>query len=187
MAFYDSYETADGKYMAVGCLEPQFYAEFLNGLGIDATDLPHQWDPRSQDRLRRIFADKFKTKTRDEWWAIFEHADACTTPVLTFTEAEQNSHIRARSGRHLVVVGGDERRDRYPRSSARLSRLRLRRGGARAQHRCRRVTPALPISSGQVQDSGADRRGRFAAADAIGKIRKIAVRESAGADSPSVP
>ncbi|MGW6727986.1 CaiB/BaiF CoA transferase family protein [Nocardia sp. NPDC055029] len=98
MAFYDTYETSDGKYMAVGAIEPQFYAEFLDGLGLESANLPHQFDPHSQDMLRELFAEKFKTKTRDEWWAIFEDTDACTTPVLTLSEAEQNSHIRARAG-----------------------------------------------------------------------------------------
>ncbi|MFB7720273.1 CaiB/BaiF CoA transferase family protein [Nocardia sp. NPDC056100] len=104
MAFYDTYETSDGKYMAVGCIEPQFYAEMLKGLEIDPTGLPFQIDPNGQDELRKIFTEKFKTKTRDEWWAIFEHTDACTTPVLTFTEAEQNPHIQARTG--LIEIDG---------------------------------------------------------------------------------
>ena len=57
-----------------------------------------QLDPAGQDHLRELFADRFKTKTRDEWTAIFEGTDACTTPVLTFTEATENEHIVARNG-----------------------------------------------------------------------------------------
>ncbi|RJO76720.1 CoA transferase [Nocardia panacis] len=98
MAFYDTYETADGKYMAVGAIEPQFYAELLRGLAIDPEGLPHQLDPNGQAQLKELFAARFKTRTRDEWTAVFEGTDACTTPVLTFEEAEKNSHINAREG-----------------------------------------------------------------------------------------
>ncbi|MFE3732539.1 CoA transferase, partial [Nocardia sp. NPDC059154] len=104
MAFYDTYETADGKYMAVGAIEPQFYTELLRGLQIDADSLPEQTDPAGQDELRKLFAEKFKTKTRDEWAAIFDGTDACCTPVLTLTEAEQNAHIVARNS--LIEIDG---------------------------------------------------------------------------------
>ena len=102
--FYDTYETADGKHMAVGALEPQFYAELLKGLELDAADLPHQLDPAGYPKLREIFTDKFKSKTRDEWTAIFDGTDACTTPVLTFAEASDNPHIAARGS--LIDVDG---------------------------------------------------------------------------------
>lgn len=104
MAFYDTYETSDGKYMAVGCIEPQFYAELLKGLEIDPEGLPHQLDPAGQDQLRKLFTEKFKTKTRDEWTAIFDGTDACTTPVLNFTEATANEHLVARES--LVEIEG---------------------------------------------------------------------------------
>ncbi|MFI6367704.1 CaiB/BaiF CoA transferase family protein [Nocardia sp. NPDC050630] len=104
MAFYDTYETADGKYMAVGAIEPQFYAQLLAGLEFDPEYLPEQNDPDSQEYLRKLFADKFKTKTQDEWTAVFDGTDACCTPVLSWTEAEQNSHITARSS--LIELEG---------------------------------------------------------------------------------
>ncbi|WP_068278682.1 CaiB/BaiF CoA transferase family protein [Aldersonia kunmingensis] len=104
MAFYDTYETSDGKYMAVGAIEPQFYAELLRLLELDAADLPGQLDPAGQDTLRKIFTEKFKSKTRDEWAAIFEGTDACTSPILTFAEAPQNAHIAARGA--LIDVDG---------------------------------------------------------------------------------
>ncbi|MFE7796903.1 CaiB/BaiF CoA transferase family protein [Nocardia sp. NPDC057440] len=104
MAFYDTYETSDGKYMAVGAIEPQFYAELLKGLEIDPEGLPMQIDPNGQDQLKKLFTEKFKTRTRDEWAEIFDGTDACTTPVLTFTEAEQNPHIVARTG--LIELDG---------------------------------------------------------------------------------
>ena len=95
-AFYDTYETADGKYFAVGSIEPQFYAELLRILELDPADLPAQLDPAGQETLRKIFADRFKTRTRDEWAELFVGTDACASPVLTFAEAGDNAHLAAR-------------------------------------------------------------------------------------------
>ncbi|MGI5222597.1 CaiB/BaiF CoA transferase family protein [Nocardia sp. CA-290969] len=97
MSFYDTYETSDGKYMAVGAIEPQFYAQLLAGLEIDPEGLPFQLDPAGQDELKKLFTDKFRSKTRDEWSEIFAGTDACVTPVLTFEEATENEHIAARN------------------------------------------------------------------------------------------
>ncbi|MDV7085536.1 CaiB/BaiF CoA transferase family protein [Rhodococcus opacus] len=94
--YYDTYETADGRYMAVGAVEPQFYALLVEGLGLDPADLPAQNDRTGWPQLQKLFAEVFLTKTRDEWAAIFGGTDACTTPVLTFAEAPQNPHIAAR-------------------------------------------------------------------------------------------
>ena len=96
MAFYDTYETSDGKYMAVGAIEPQFYAQLLEGLQIDPEGLPFQLDPAGQDTLKKLFTEKFRSKTRDEWAEVFAGTDACVTPVLTFEEAGENNHIAAR-------------------------------------------------------------------------------------------
>ncbi|PSK98380.1 alpha-methylacyl-CoA racemase [Murinocardiopsis flavida] len=94
--FYDVYECADGGYLSVGCLEPQFYAAFLEGVGLSAADLPDQWDRSGWPELRRRFADAVKTRTRDAWAAVFEQVDACTYPVLSMTEAPEHPHIKAR-------------------------------------------------------------------------------------------
>ncbi|MEU2257754.1 CaiB/BaiF CoA-transferase family protein [Nocardia xishanensis] len=104
MAFYDTYETSDGKYMAVGAIEPQFYAQLLAGLEFDPEYLPPQNDPEGQEQLRKLFADKFKTRTRDEWTEVFDGTDACCTPVLAWSEAEQNAHIAARGS--LIELEG---------------------------------------------------------------------------------
>jgi alpha-methylacyl-CoA racemase len=104
MAFYDTYETADGKYMAVGAIEPQFYTQFLHGLGLDPAKLPAQRDPASQDQLRALFAERFRSRTRAGWVEIFGGTDACCTPVLTFSEAEHHPHLRARSS--FVEIDG---------------------------------------------------------------------------------
>ncbi|GAA4485814.1 CaiB/BaiF CoA-transferase family protein [Rhodococcus olei] len=94
--YYDTYETADGKYMAVGAIEPQFYAELLRLLELDPAALPGQNDRNGWPELRKVLTETFLSKTRDEWAAIFEGTDACTSPVLTFAEAPANAHIAAR-------------------------------------------------------------------------------------------
>ena len=103
--FYDVYTCSDGKFMAVGCLEPQFYAEFTRILGIDGDEVPGQFDTDRWDELREIIAARFATKTRDEWAEQFYGTDACTTPVLSYTEALSHPHITARET--FVEVAGD--------------------------------------------------------------------------------
>jgi alpha-methylacyl-CoA racemase len=95
--YYDTYETADGRYMAVGAIEPQFYTELLVGLGLsDRAQLPDRNDVAQWDSLRATFTQAFRTRTRDEWAAVFDGTDACVTPVLTFAEAAVDSHMTAR-------------------------------------------------------------------------------------------
>ncbi|CAM3611115.1 CaiB/BaiF CoA-transferase family protein [Smaragdicoccus niigatensis] len=96
MAFYDTYETSDGKYMAVGAIEPQFYAQLLSGLGINPDGLPAQYDPAGQPHLAKLFTEAFAARTRDEWTEVFRGTDACVTPVLTFAEAIVDEHLVAR-------------------------------------------------------------------------------------------
>lgn len=95
--FYRTYETADGRYMAVGAIEPQFFAQLLAGLGLTTDDVPSQMDKAAFPEMHRLFAQCFANKTRDEWETVFAGTDACVTPVLTWTEAAQNEHLRARS------------------------------------------------------------------------------------------
>jgi len=102
--FYASYETSDGKFMAVGAVEPQFFANLLAGLGLSPADVPGQDDRGSFDRMRAVFADRFATKTRDEWARVFAGSDACVSPVLSWTEAVASDHLRARST--IVERGG---------------------------------------------------------------------------------
>lgn len=94
--WYDVYETSDGRHMAVGAIEPQFYAEFLRLLGLDKEDLPHQHDRSGWPKLRERFAAVFRTKTRDEWTEIFVPSDACVAPVLSLREAPDHPHLAAR-------------------------------------------------------------------------------------------
>lgn len=100
--FYATYECADGKYVAVGALEPQFYAELLAGLGLAADDLPAQLDRSGWPVLRERFEKIFAERTRDEWVGAFAGTDACVTPVLTFAEAATDEHL---SGRGTVIPG----------------------------------------------------------------------------------
>ncbi|OCB57945.1 carnitine dehydratase [Mycobacterium malmoense] len=95
--FYRCYETADGKYLAVGAIEPQFFAALLTGLGLSAEEVPGQLDVASYPRMYEVFAQRFASRTRDEWATTFAGTDACVTPVLTWTEAAADEHLRARS------------------------------------------------------------------------------------------
>ncbi len=94
--WYDTYETADGKHVAIGSIEPKFYAELLQRMGLAGEALPTQLDRAGWPVLRARFAATFKTKTRDEWDAVFKDSDACFAPVLTFTEARAHAHMAAR-------------------------------------------------------------------------------------------
>jgi alpha-methylacyl-CoA racemase len=93
--FYGTYETSDGHSMAVGALEQQFYDEFVERLGIK-DDIPARKDFARWDELRRAVADRFRTRTRAEWTAVFEDSDACVAPVLSLREAPAHPHLAAR-------------------------------------------------------------------------------------------
>lgn len=94
--YYDTYECADGRYVAVGAIEPQFYAALLAGLGLDAADLPPQNDPTGWPELRAVLTDAFARHDRDHWAAVFADSDACVTPVLAFGEVHTEPHITQR-------------------------------------------------------------------------------------------
>ena len=94
--FYDTYETADGKYVSVGAIEPQFYAELLDGLGLDPDDLPHQLDQAQWPAMKERFAAVFRRRNRDDWAELFAGSDACVAPVLSVEEAVSHAHNAAR-------------------------------------------------------------------------------------------
>jgi alpha-methylacyl-CoA racemase len=102
--FYDTYETADGKYVAVGALEPQFYAALLAGLGLDGAELPAQLDASGWPVLRARFAEVFARRSRDEWASVFAGTDACVAPVLSPAEAAAHPHNVARGA--FTEIGG---------------------------------------------------------------------------------
>jgi alpha-methylacyl-CoA racemase len=103
--FYDTYSAADGQYVAVGAIEPQFYAALLRGLGLDSDpSLPGQHDVAGWPVLRSRFAAAFATRTRDEWTEVFDAVDACVAPVLSPSEAPDHPHMKSRSS--FVAVDG---------------------------------------------------------------------------------
>ncbi|HZN19453.1 MAG TPA: CoA transferase, partial [Micromonosporaceae bacterium] len=121
---YGTYQTADGRYLAVGPLEPKFFAQFAtllggldpdaggNGLDVDGNGLdeggngldegsndadpPNPYDVAQWPRLRKLVAERIATRTRDEWLAVFEGSDACVAPVLSLAEAPEHPHVAAR-------------------------------------------------------------------------------------------
>jgi alpha-methylacyl-CoA racemase len=93
--FYDVYETADGRHMAVGALEPQFWSELLRLL--DLPDAPDRDDPAQWPRLREVLAARFRERSQAEWAQLFEGTDACCAPVLTMAEAAAHPHLRGRA------------------------------------------------------------------------------------------
>jgi alpha-methylacyl-CoA racemase len=93
--YYDVYETADGRHMSVGALEPQFYAELVDRLGI-ADTAPDRGDLSRLDELRALLTETFLTRTQAEWTEVFGTSDACCAPVLPTTEAARHPHLEAR-------------------------------------------------------------------------------------------
>lgn len=94
--FYTTYRTADGQFMAVGAIEPQFYQLLIEGLGLKSDELPNQMSMADWPEMKKKFADVFAKKTKAEWCKIFDGTDACVTPVLTFEEAVAHEHNRER-------------------------------------------------------------------------------------------
>lgn len=103
--WYDTYETKDGGFMAVGALEPQFYVALIKGLGLQGKG----WEERRNDRacwdeMRDVFTTIFKTKPREEWEAVFDGSDACCTPVLSYVELEEQKKRREGDQRPAVML-----------------------------------------------------------------------------------
>jgi alpha-methylacyl-CoA racemase len=95
--FYDTYETSDGKYISIGSIEPQFYAELLEKTGLANEALPAQMDKSGWEGLKTRFEEIFKSKTRDEWCEIMEGSDVCFAPVLALSETANHPHIKHRN------------------------------------------------------------------------------------------
>jgi len=94
--FYDVYETADGRHLAVGSLEPTFYDELVRGLGI-ADTVPDRNDPAQHAELRRVLGETIRQRTQAEWAEVFDGSDACVAPVLPMSEAFAHPHLVARA------------------------------------------------------------------------------------------
>jgi alpha-methylacyl-CoA racemase len=102
--FYDTYACADGKYVAIGAIEPKFYEELLRRCGIDDPDFAKQNDKHAWPLLKRRIAEIFRTRTRDEWTEILQGTDACFAPVLDWDEAPMHPHNVARES--FVTLDG---------------------------------------------------------------------------------
>jgi alpha-methylacyl-CoA racemase len=96
--YYDVYPCADGRYVAVGALEEPFYRALLAGLELDPAAVPDRTDPARWPHLRRVLAERFATRTRDEWAVVFDGTDACVTPVLALAEAARGPAYLTRDG-----------------------------------------------------------------------------------------
>jgi alpha-methylacyl-CoA racemase len=114
--YYDTYATSDGKYVSVGSIEPQFYAELLDKLGLAGEDLPDQNDMARWPELAARFTEVFGSQTRDHWAQVFAESDACVTPVLSFAEVESEPHNTERDTFYR------ERDYLYPTPAPRFSR-----------------------------------------------------------------
>ncbi|MER9302018.1 CoA transferase [Mesorhizobium sp. M0293] len=113
--FYDTYETSDGRHIAIGCLEPQFFAEFARLLPLDEHFVLGQYDKALWPPMRAAIADRVRQKSRDDWDQLFAQTDACVAPVLSLYEAKQHPHNRARNA--FVTAGALERPAPAPRFS----------------------------------------------------------------------
>ena len=117
--FYDAFRCADGKYVSIGSIEPQFYAELLSITGLsDDAEFGRQMDKQMWPHLKTRLAQVFETKTRDEWCTLMEHTDVCFAPVLTMSEAAQHPHNVAR-GTFVDIAGV-----RQPSPAPRFSRTK---------------------------------------------------------------
>jgi alpha-methylacyl-CoA racemase len=105
--FYDTYPCRDGRHVAVGAIEPQFYAQLLEGLGLTGRLPGGQHERQHWPEQRRLIAEVIASRTRDEWTAVFEGTDACLTPVLGLTEAPAHPHLAAR-GTFVDGPGGPQ-------------------------------------------------------------------------------
>jgi alpha-methylacyl-CoA racemase len=94
--WYDTYECADGSWLSVGPIEPQFFALLCQKLGLDPARYPDRMEPEQWPALKAELAAVFRTRTRDDWAALFEGTDACVAPVLDLHEAPNHPHNLAR-------------------------------------------------------------------------------------------
>ena len=146
--YYQSYETADGKFMSVGAIEGRFYAELLKGLEIDPSTLPYQHDMGRWPEMRDRFAEVFKTKTREEWVAIFDGKDACVAPILDMDEVDDHRHNKQR---HLLIeVDGVSQ----PSPAPRLSRTpgSVQKPGTRRGSETREILKELGYTKEEIGD-----------------------------------
>lgn len=147
--FYEVFECADGQHITLGAIEPQFYAQLLQRLGLEGVDPARQYDHRAWPELKARVAAQVKTRTRTEWQTLLEGTDVCFAPVLSFDEAAAHPHNAAR-GVFLEVEG-----QRQPAPAPRLSRTPARRptAGALCGEHTRAVLQELGMDMAQADDA----------------------------------
>lgn len=149
--FYRTYRTRDDGFMAVGALEPQFFAALVVGLGLDPADVGDQYDRSGWEAMSARFEQAFGSRNRAEWVDRFAGTDACVSPVLTFSESLADSHLAAR-GTFIDVDGTSQ-----PAPTPRFSRTSLSQpAGARPSNhdesmaRTNRILGALGYSQAEI-------------------------------------
>ena len=154
--FYNTYETADGEYIAIGSFEPHFYRQLLERLGVTEAEFP-EMDMARWPQFKESFAALFRTRTRQEWCEIFEGTDACFAPVLSLAEAPRHPHNVAR-GVFVEVAGVVQ-----PRPSPRFSRTdgAIQRPPARPGEHTRDALADWGIDAGRIE--------RLALAQSLGR------------------
>lgn len=146
--FYDTYETADGLHIAIGAIEPQFYAELIERLGLsDDPALQSQHDTNDWPHLKQKIADRVRVKTRAEWEEIFEGSNACVAPVLSLTEAPRHRHNAVR--RTFLDVDGHAQPAPAPRFSA--SPDAVPRKGQDGREACLSILTDLGIQEADIE------------------------------------
>ena len=153
--FYDAYKTKDGKYVSFGSIEPQFYAEMLQKLGLENDpEFARQMDKSAWPNLKKRMREIIAGKTRDEWNAIFEMSDVCYAPVLTMSEAAEHPHNIARNA--FLDIDGLKQPAPAPRFSRTVPATPT--PGAHPGQNTREVLTAWGIPAGEVDaliDKGA--------------------------------
>jgi alpha-methylacyl-CoA racemase len=144
--FYEVYETADGKWISIGSIEPQFYASLVERLGLEGIDLPEQMNKSLWPALKQQLTETFKTRTRHEWCTVFEDSDACFAPVLAMSEAHEHPHNAARSV--FSVTNGVRQPSPAPRFSRTQAELGI--GPAKVGEHTDEVLAELGYSSEEI-------------------------------------
>jgi alpha-methylacyl-CoA racemase len=150
--FYELYETADQRHVAVAALEPQFYGELLERTGL--TDrAPDRDDPKNLRALRELLTETFRQRTQAEWAELFEDSDACVTPVLPTSDAVEHPHLAAR--RTYVEVDGITQPAPAPRFSRTSPTLSMPPGGPGAHTRAALAAWGIPDSDALIESGAA--------------------------------
>ena len=120
--FYGCYECKDNKYISIGSIEPQFYAALIRCMQLDETTFNNQFDQKQWPELKKIVSERFKTRTRDEWWEIFKGNDVCFAPVLSLQESVNYQHNKDRQT--FVEIAGINQPAPAPRFSRTESQVK---------------------------------------------------------------